>query len=737
MIVIKKMRNIEKKKNSKSTISTTAERRGRSPSNDSDKDDKKHREKRNSKSSTTATERRGRSPSKDSDKGDRKHREKRNTKSSTTTTERRGRSPSKDSDKGDRKHREKKNPKNKRSPSSSSSSADDRTKKRASSRENRRRSKSPRRSDRSVSRDRDHRRRRRSSTPRRKERRRNRSSSERRRNRSPSPPSRRRSRRSPSSSTSSSESRRTSKRDKDTTAAPRRSRFTDKPNPPATPAPIPVPTLGAPSLLMGNLPSHHPMLSIGGGGYGLAQPVLNPAVPSVSPALAALLSGAMAAPQSIAPKEAKELFIGNTPPGTADAVLLEFLNAAMRQVGLLTGPLDPIATCRMNQKFAFIECRTIEDCSNCLNLDGIPFMGSMLKIGRPSKYTGPITPSVTWQQLTGQSVDSSGKTVDQSTKKFRELFVGNTSPEMTEVAMREFIGGAMHKMGLTYAPDNPIIQVRLNGRFAFLEFRTMEETANCLNLNGIPFLGQPLKISRPTKYEGPQIPYYEWDDLLARWLTGELKLTTAGPVSCALKLINMVNAATLADKTARDEVVEDTREECAGFGTVKRVLIPRVEDGSYAQQGVGKVYVEMSSEEEAKQALLALKGRTFDGRVVDVKFFPAVQLASDPPDFSDQKPLVITAVGPLPLESIIGAHALALGLGTGVGAGNPMGTAAGMGMSFMSNMTSMLQLPPPPTPTPTVMDTSYNALFQQNPPAPQQPDFDNLDGGNFLSMNRR
>lgn len=32
-------------------------------------------------------------------------------------------------------------------------------------------------------------------------------------------------------------------------------------------------------------------------------------------------------------KTVRELFVGNTPQGTSDFVLLEFLNAAMKQVG--------------------------------------------------------------------------------------------------------------------------------------------------------------------------------------------------------------------------------------------------------------------------------------------------------------------------------------------------------------------------------------------------------------------
>ena len=112
-----------------------------------------------------------------------------------------------------------------------------------------------------------------------------------------------------------------------------------------------------------------------------------------------------------------------------------------------------------------------------------------------------------------------------------ELFVGSTTPDMTEIALKEFIGGALHKMGLTNAPENPVVQVRVNNKFAFIEFRTPEETANALNLNGIPFMGVPLKLNRPSKFDGPSIPYFKWEELLARYNSGELKVRSSKELS--------------------------------------------------------------------------------------------------------------------------------------------------------------------------------------------------------------
>ena len=123
-----------------------------------------------------------------------------------------------------------------------------------------------------------------------------------------------------------------------------------------------------------------------------------------------------------------KLFIGSTPPGTSEALLMQFLNGAMRRVNLCAPDATPILACRLNQKSAFVECTSVEDANNCMNLTGIPFLGASLKVSRPSKYAGPMVPHQTWQQLTGQPLIA-GMTGDVSAdeKLSRELFVGNTS----------------------------------------------------------------------------------------------------------------------------------------------------------------------------------------------------------------------------------------------------------------------------------------------------------------------
>lgn len=232
----------------------------------------------------------------------------------------------------------------------------------------------------------------------------------------------------------------------------------------------------------------------------------------------------------------RELFVGNVPPGTSEALLMQFLNGAMRRVNLCPPTATPILNCRTNAKFAFIELATLDDANKALNLNGIPFLGASLRVSRPSKYAGPYVPSQTWQQLTGQPLPpgmvpvpentpealliggsgSGGMSTNPEEKLQRELFVGNTTPEMTEAMLRDFLGRAMEQVGLTLYPGNPILACRVSGKFAFVELRSKEEAANALNLNNIPYLGAQLRVGRPSKYTGPETPHGNWEDILAK-----------------------------------------------------------------------------------------------------------------------------------------------------------------------------------------------------------------------------
>ena len=341
----------------------------------------------------------------------------------------------------------------------------------------------------------------------------------------------------------------------------------------------------------------------------------------------------------------RELFVGNTPPGTSELLLMHFLNAAMRRVGLCQPTETPILNARLNAKFAFVECNSVDTANKAMSMNGIPFLGAVLKISRPSKYTGPHLPGIqTWQQLTGVALPA-GAAVDAETEKMsRELFIGNTTPEMSEQMIREFLGNAMEQVGLNATPGNPIQACRVSGKFAFVELRTAQEATNALNLNNIPFMGVALRVGRPSKWKGPPDQHGNWEDILAKYMAGELQLpgqqqsavsatepaalqpaVDAGPGTAAaatqepspiVELQNMLTMDDLANDEEYQEILQDTKEECEQFGTLANVVIPKA-----SEVGATKVFLEYQSAQDAANAIQALEGRTFDGRRVQAQYF--------------------------------------------------------------------------------------------------------------------
>ena len=349
----------------------------------------------------------------------------------------------------------------------------------------------------------------------------------------------------------------------------------------------------------------------------------------------ALMSAQHAAQEKIN----RELFVGNTPPGTSEMLLLQFMNGAMRRVNLCGPHETPILNCRVNTKFAFIELISPDMANRALNLNGIPFLGAVLKVSRPSKYAGPPIPTKTWQELTGQALPVGAVMDAEQEKVNRELFVGNTTPEMTERMLTDFLGNAMEQVGLNINAGNPITACRVSGKFAFIELRTPQEAANALNLNNIPFMGTQLRIGRPSKWNGPPDNHGNWEDILARYMSGELQLgannpgataaavapppsQNAAPATRVVELRNMLTKDDLVNEGEYAEILEDTREECGQFGQLTQVVIPKA-----GEPGETCVYLEYGSTQDAANAISKLHGRTFDGRKVEATYFDEAKFA--------------------------------------------------------------------------------------------------------------
>ncbi|KAB7495671.1 Splicing factor U2AF subunit [Armadillidium nasatum] len=132
----------------------------------------------------------------------------------------------------------------------------------------------------------------------------------------------------------------------------------------------------------------------------------------------------------------------------------------------------------------------------------------------------PDMPPVVVPQSVPVPVPVVGSTI---TRQARRLYVGNIPFGVTEEEMMEFFNQQMHLAGLAQAAGNPVLacQVNLDKNFAFLEFRSIDETTQAIAFDGINFKGQSLKIRRPHDYQ-PMPGMSEHPNLA---------MTVAGPLS--------------------------------------------------------------------------------------------------------------------------------------------------------------------------------------------------------------
>jgi len=227
-----------------------------------------------------------------------------------------------------------------------------------------------------------------------------------------------------------------------------------------------------------------------------------------------------------------------------------------------------------------------------------------------------------------------GGIIDQGTRKARRLYVGNLpvdEMQITEDMLVRFFNAAAHQAGIanTTLPGDAVVSAWLSqeNKFAFVEFRSMEEASSGLSLNGITMGPNSLKVSRPSDYEDPGSSM-----MAMRMAAGDMSAVPGmvpgmgvafpvvpplqGPPSCVIRLTNMVNLETLKDAQDIDDIKEDVSDECQKHGKLEQVTVP-----GPGEAGAGDVYVKFDSSESALGCKAALHGRMFDGKAVQATFF--------------------------------------------------------------------------------------------------------------------
>jgi RNA recognition motif-containing protein len=124
------------------------------------------------------------------------------------------------------------------------------------------------------------------------------------------------------------------------------------------------------------------------------------------------------------------------------------------------------------------------------------------------------------QALTyGTGIPMSKHTPEKQDKINRELHIGNTNPALQPAQLQSFLNAAMVQGGLATAPGPSVVTVRCSGKFAFAEFRSIDEANNAMNLLGIILMGRPLKIARSRDFNGKEVQVTPWHV----WMAAKIK----------------------------------------------------------------------------------------------------------------------------------------------------------------------------------------------------------------------
>ena len=423
-------------------------------------------------------------------------------------------------------------------------------------------------------------------------------------------------------------------------------------------------------------------------GFSAAAAVVNPV--DVAAAAAAALAAA-AGPQQT--RHARRLYVGNLPIGvTEEQIHKEFRHAI--ETAYIPPPHlteDPILSVYINheRRFCFLEFKTVEMTTACMNLDGYMLQGQSLKIKRPNDYSEALAPRVHPSALPNLDVSRLGMISGTVLDGPNKIFIGGLHYHLTDAQVLELLQAfgpvkAFHLVKadpegvlskgycfVEYVDPNvthPAIQglngmdigggksltARLAGERAGdmmgMSHSPVPAAATLASAPGQPppnrtivhgydiealvdaAMGKAMMPTQPVYVDAMGVPLTRIIPLALQVATAAAEATTLNAVDPAtngvaasasapsrvLVLHNMVQSEDLATSEDYAALKQEVQEECAKFGVLKSVVIPRNAEGSTLPSAVGKIFLQYSTVEEAARATQELQGRQFGDSVVQV-----------------------------------------------------------------------------------------------------------------------
>ena len=369
-------------------------------------------------------------------------------------------------------------------------------------------------------------------------------------------------------------------------------------------------------------------------------------------------------------RHARRIYVGALPPVADNLSVAVFFGDALRAIGGVSASADaagePVlnAYVNMEKKFAFVEFRNVEECSNALALDGVVMDGQSLRVRRPNDYDpaaaaglGPTQPSPSLnlaavgiiRSAIGGAPGSGGALSPEDQNNPNRLFIGGLPYFLTEQMTRELVEAFGPTRSFQLVIDRDTGKSKGYGFFIYQD-ESVTDVA-CQGLHGMQMGDKTLTVqraaagaSKPAPAAGanataagaapPGLDAASLQAQAAAHLAGignpggsvavpppPPPPPAANPASRAVSLAEMLEVDELRDDEEFADILEDMREECGKFGEVAEIVIPRPDaEGGEAPAGLGKVFVLYADVAGAAAARDALHGRKFGGKTVVADF---------------------------------------------------------------------------------------------------------------------
>ncbi|KAK2195175.1 bifunctional RNA recognition motif domain/Nucleotide-binding alpha-beta plait domain superfamily/RNA-binding domain superfamily [Babesia duncani] len=366
------------------------------------------------------------------------------------------------------------------------------------------------------------------------------------------------------------------------------------------------------------------------------------------PAAPDLSSGLSMDPMTTRPF--REIYIGNIPPTSDVNHLLEFINEALVAVNGTTIPGNACVKGWISSDghYAFIELRSMQEASNCMQFTGLNYMGYNIRVNRPKTYTDemlamapvPTVPTLD-PSLLALGLDGLKNVREQivaasdllETEKQRvptdRLCIVNLDPLKTESQLRKEIEqfGQLKHFHLT---NDTNVE-----RLCVFEFEHINQQNDAMKV--LTERGYTLKFADDAVSQG---------NISQSYISEQIKsceIMQPEIPTRALMLGNIVAQENLEDDAEYFDIIDDIRCECEEYGTVVEVKLPRIPKGLLPEEmealdftSVGCAFVLYTTIEGASRARKVLGGRRFANRIVEAHFFSEIKFIAG--DLSDPKP---------------------------------------------------------------------------------------------------